>query len=468
MNCWLNNKKLHAALSAALLMIAAHANAADLLEVYRDAQAYDAGYAAARAARAAGREKVAQGRAGLLPAVNLSASTSRTELDARYDPPASSTDRRDFDSTGYTLSLTQPLFRRQNVIQYNQADYLVQQSEAAFGAASQDLILRVSQAYFEVLAAQDTLTLVRAQKAAIGEQLAQAKQNFEVGAATITDTHEAQARFDLVAAQEIAAQGELEIRQRALRMLTGKSYGALQPLRDKLLLTSLAPEDLDKWTALSEKQNYAVLAQQAQVELQALEVKRNRAGHYPTVDLVASYNDVDQTGTVLTPIGGRINTGSVGLQLNLPLYSGGAVLSRTREAGALLERARADLDNVKRQQSLAVQQFYLSVISGINQVRALEQAQVSSESALASNRLGYDVGVRVNIDVLNAQQQLYSTRRDLATARYNAIMNQLRLRAAIGALREEDVVEINTALTTTPALDQANESPLAKPPAAAE
>lgn len=430
------------------LILSERIDAADLLEVYRDAKAYDATYAAAVAAREAGREKLDQGRALVLPSLNLSATTARTNLDARYDPSplVPPVDKRRFDTNGYALTLTQPIYRRQNFIQYGEADYLVQQSEAAFGAAGQDLILRVAQAYFDVLAAQDTLTLVRAQKAAISEQLAQAKQNFEVGTTTITDSHEAQARYDLINAQEIAAQSDLEIKQRVLAQVTGKNYAALEPLRDKLTLTAPKPDDLPGWLELGENQSYAVLAQQAQVELQALEVKRNRAAHYPTLDFVASYGTVDQTGTILAPISGQVTTGSVGLQLSMPLYAGGAVQSRTREAQALHDKARADFDNVRRRQALAVQQSFLGVISGLNQVLALEQAQTSSESALASNKLGYEVGVRVNIDVLNAQQQLYSTRRDLATARYNTILNQLRLKAAVGGLNEEDVVQINGAL----------------------
>ncbi|MFL6623106.1 MAG: TolC family outer membrane protein [Sulfurifustis sp.] len=443
-------RSLIAAIAAAALH-SGSAGAADLLEVYNDAKAHDAAYAAARAAREAGQEKLAQGRAGILPTLNLSAATSRTSLDARYDPPfvplVPPIDRRHFVASGYALMFTQPLFRRQNFIEYTEADYLVQQSEAAFGAAGQDLILRVAQTYFEVLAAADSLALVQAQKAAIAEQLAQAKKNFEVGTTTITDTHEAQARYDLITAQEITAQSELDLRRRALTQLTGKTYDKLQPLRDGLTLTGPNPDKLESWLTLGENQSYAVVAQQAQVELQALEVKRNNAGHYPTLDFVAAYGSVDQTGTVLTAVGSRASTGIVGLQFNLPLYSGGAVSSRTREAAALLERARADLDNVRRQQALAVQQFFVGVASGINQVRALEQAQISSETALASNRLGYEVGVRVNIDLLNAQQQVYSTRRELAAARYNVILNQLRLKAAVGALGEPDLEEVDRALT---------------------
>ena len=442
----------YAALLFGGIALAGGAHATDLLGVYRDALAYDAQYAAARAQRQAGREKLAQGRALLLPAIGLSASTSRTNLDAEYEmatPFVPARDRRDFTATGYTLALVQPLYRKQNFVQYTQAEYLVQQSEAAFAAAQQDLALRVSQAYFDVLGAQDALDLIRAQKAAIAEQLAQARQSFEVGAATITDTHEAQARFDLAVAQEIAAQSALELRRRALEQITGQQYAALQPLRAELSLAPLKPDELPGWVELGRTRAYPVIAQAAQVELQTLEVKRNGAGHYPTLDFVASYNNIDQTGTILSPVENNVTTGVVGLQFNLPLYAGGAVVSRTREAASLLEKARADLDGVRRQQALAVEQNFLNVISGINQVRALEQALTSSESALASNKLGYDVGVRINIDVLNAQQQVYSTRRELAAARYGTILNQLRLQAAVGALGEDDIERVNAALAQT-------------------
>ncbi|MFL6623571.1 MAG: TolC family outer membrane protein [Sulfurifustis sp.] len=432
----------------AAVVLAANANAADLLEVYRDAAVYDAQYAAARAVRDAGREKLPQGRALVLPSINLSGETSRTRLDATLDTfPTATPDKRPFDTRSYAVTLVQPLYREQNFVQYSEAEYLVQQSEVSYAAARQDLILRVAQAYFGVLGAQDALTLIRAQKAAIAEQLARAKHSFEVGAATMTDTHEAQARYDLAVAQEIAAQSALDVAERALQQLTGKTYDSLQPLREQVALATLKPDELSTWVDLGRNQSYPVILQKAQVELQTLEIKRNRAGHYPTLDLVASYGGVDQSGTVLTPIGSRAAIGTVGLQLNLPLYAGGAVTSRTREAAALLEKARAELDGVRRQQALAVEQNFLNVISGVNQVRALEQALTSSESALASNQLGYDVGVRINIDVLNAQQQVYSTRRELSAARYGTILNQLRLKAAVGSLVDADVEEVNRALS---------------------
>jgi outer membrane protein len=287
---------------------------------------------------------------------------------------------------------------------------------------------------------------VGAQKIAISEQLAQARRNFEVGTATITDTHEAQARFDLVVAQEIAAQNDLETKRRALQQLTGKEYTGLKGLRPDVKLSPPNPAGMQSWSDLAEKQSYPVQIQEATTEIAQLEAKRARAGHLPTLDLVASHGYVSQTGSQLTAIGSNVNTTTLGFQLSVPLYQGGAITSREREAAANHEKSRQDLENARRSSVLSSRQSYLAVINGIAQVGALDQALVSSQSALDSNKLGYEVGVRINIDVLNAQQQLFSTRRDLAVARYNTIINHLRLKGAAGSLREEDLQEINRAL----------------------
>jgi len=423
------------------------AAAQDLVQVYRDARGYDAQYAAARYALQAGLEKLPQGRALILPTLNLSAGTTRTHIDSESkDPAVSSSFERETRSRGYTLSFSQPIFRAQNFIQYEQAGFQVKQAEANFGQASQDLIVRVAQAYFDVLASQDTLGLVRAQKAAISEQLAQAKRNFEVGTATITDTHEAQARYDLISAQEIAAQNDLENRRRALQLITGKEYRELKSLRSEVKLSPPNPNNMETWVELAEKQSYPVQIQEAASEVAALEAKRASAGHLPTLDAVATYGQTGQTASTTSNVGADITSSSIGLQFALPLYQGGAISSREREAAALSLRAKEDLENARRTAALTSRQTYLTVINGIAQIGALEQARVSSQSALESNKLGYEVGVRINIDVLNAQQQLYSTERDLAVARYNTITNQLRLKAAAGSLREEDLEEVNRAL----------------------
>jgi len=299
-----------------------------------------------------------------------------------------------------------------------------------------------------VLAAQDTLMLVRAQREAISEQLAQAKRNFEVGTATITDTHEAQARYDLSGAQEIAAQNDLESKRRALQLHTGREPGELKPLRDDIRLSPPNPDDMQFWVDLAEKQGYPVQIAEAAAEVAALEAKRNTAAHLPTLDFFATHG---QTGAsalndATTSVGRDTTQTVIGLQLAMPLFQGGALTSRDRESAALAMKSKEDLENARRNAVLSARQNYLAVSNGIAQIGALQQALISSQSALDSNKLGYEVGVRINIDVLNAQQQLFLTRRDLALARYNTITNNLRLKAAAGSLREEDVAEVNRAL----------------------
>ena len=423
------------------------AAAEDLLQVYRDAQRYDAVYGAARFSLEAGRERIPQGRALLLPTLNATANVAAQRIELESSNQLLIPDFvRSPTTSGYSFTLSQPLYRPQNLAQRNQADYQVRQAEATFAQASQDLSVRTAQAYFDVLAAQDTLALVGAQKAAISEQLAQAKRNFEVGTATITDTHEAQARYDLVVAQEIAAQNDLDSKRRALQLIAGKEYTQLKLLRTEIRLPPPVPNDMQSWVDIAEKQSYAVLAQEAVTEIAQLETRRASAGHLPTVDIVGSYGTTRDTGSVQSGVGRDITTGQIGLQLAVPLYQGGAISSREREAAAGYLKAQQDLENARRTAALITRQTYLAVINGIAQVGALEQALTSSQSALDSNRLGYEVGVRINIDVLNAQQQLFSTRRDLALARYNAIINQLKLKAAAGALREGDLEEVNRAL----------------------
>lgn len=438
---------------AALLAIAfaavhpAPAAAEDLKQVFRDARGYDAQYGAARYALQAGLEKLPQGRSLILPTLGLTSSITRTNLDidGRGPNPAPATTRT-FNTATYQLTFSQPIYRPQNRAQYEQAEYQVRQAEAVFGQAAQDLVIRSAQAYFDVLSAQDTLALVRAQKAAISEQLAQAKRNFEVGTATITDTHEAQARYDLNTAQEISALNDLEVKQRTLQQVTGKAYDQLKPLRNDVKLSPPTPNNMQSWVEIAEKQSFPVLIQEATSEIAGLEIKRTRSANYPTLDLVASIGQTNQTGSNISPTGSLLTPTSVGLQVSVPLYQGGALSSREREASANYEKAKQDLENARRASALSSRQSYLGVINGIAQLTALEAALVSSQSALDSNKLGYEVGVRINIDVLNAQQQLFSTRRDLATARYNTIMNYLRLKAAAGSLREEDLDEVNKAL----------------------
>ncbi|WP_432240607.1 TolC family outer membrane protein [Herbaspirillum robiniae] len=416
------------------LVLHGAASGADLLQVYQQALANDPVYTSARYALAAGREKDTQGRAGLLPAVGVGGSYTRSD--------------QNFDSTNnsYALQLTQPLLRLANWESYKQGKLSVASSEAQFAQAQQDLILRTGQAYFDVLAAQDALSFLGAQKIAISEQLASAKRNFEIGTSTITDTNEAQARYDLATAQEIAAQNDLEVALSKLQQIIGQPPAPLAVLRPGVKLSPPQPAQIDTWIASAQADNYAVVAQQVALEVAQSEIKRNRAGHAPTVDLVVARNYTDQTSVRTPYLNARGYSNSIGVQWNIPLFSGFATSSKVDEAVALADKARSDLENARRTAVLNARQAFLGVANGLSQVKAYEAAEVSSQSSLDSNKLGYQVGVRINIDVLNAQQQLYSTRRDLAKARYDTLMNGLKLKAAAGALREDDLAQVNALL----------------------
>lgn len=432
----MRNAKLVTLIATAFLSLPAHA--VNLLQVYQEALINDAVYASARANLSAGQEVSVQGRANLLPLIGVSGSYQNAQRD---NVP-------DVKTHGYTLSLSQPLFDVAAWQNYEQSKLAVAASEAAFAVVQQDLILRVSQAYFDVLAAQDTLAALQVQKGAISEQLASAKRNFEVGTATITDTHEAQARYDLVIAQEFGAQNDLAIKRTALQQIIGKPPAELAILRTGVELKAPEPAQIDTWVSSAEAQNFVVLQQKLALEIAKREITRNRAGHYPTVDLVASRSDSNQrTSSIQGLNNGTGPTNTIGVQWSIPLFSGFAITSRVRQAIALEDRARSDLETARRIAAQNAQQAYLGVNSGLAQVKALQAAEVSSRSALESNRLGYQVGVRINIDVLNAQQQLFITQRDLAKARYDTLMNSLRLKSAAGSLQEQDLAQINTLLT---------------------
>jgi outer membrane protein len=356
-----------------------------------------------------------------------------------------------FNSNGWNVTLTQPIFRWQNLVQYQQSQFQVLQAEAQFSQATQDLIVRVAQAYFDVLAAQDNLEFTKSNRVTIAEQLAQAKRNFEVGTATITDTNEAQARYDLAVAQEIAGVNALEVAQRALQQIIGQFPDALVPLRSDLVIDAPTPNVMDEWVKSARGNNFVVRGNEAVMEIATREVERQRAGHYPTLDVVATAqeNTNQNIASVTGIVSGQrstISQNTVGLQLNVPIYAGGAVMSRTREAVGLKEKARQDLESSRRAAEFNARQSFLNVTNGIAQVRALEQALRSSEVSLQSNRVGYEVGVRINIDVLNAQQQVFQTQRDLARARYDTILNSLRLKSAAGSLTEADVEAVNRLL----------------------
>jgi outer membrane protein len=415
--------------------------ASNLMDIYHEALEKDAQYRSARAAYQAAQEKRTQGRAGFLPNINLSFTRQVQEVDTTLGPAVTIQNR------GLVLSAIQPIVRFENFIIYAQAKTQVSQAESQFVIAAQDLILRVAQAYFNVLDAQIDVEVAAAQKEAIRKQLEQARRNFEVGIATIVDTNEAQARFDLTLSQEIAAQNALEISKRTLQGIINRFPGQLARTHEVSSdLPSLRYGSMDEWVNVAELQNFALKVQQAAYELAAQEVKKVWTQHYPTVDLVAQYSDQTGVGGAITGRGIDLTSKSIGVQLNLPIFQGGSTQSRVREAIANQEKARYDLEDTRRNTVLQVRQNYLNVTNGIAQVKALTQALVSSKTQLDSTMLGQEVGVRTEVDVLNAQQQFYSARRDLAKAYHSYLMSRLRLSAEAGELDEEVLQQINAML----------------------
>jgi outer membrane protein len=425
-------------LLATALGMPLHASAQSLLELYESARSYDAAWQSAKAQYDANLFRAEQAKAAILPTANLSAGVTRSHLDNTV--PAI---ELPYTTQTGTISASQPLYRPANFATYQQGKRQAELAQAQLTAASQDLIIRVSQAYFDVLAAQDTLAFVRAQKSATSEQLASAKRNFEVGTSTITDTREAQARFDLGTAQEIAAENDLRVKKLALDALVGKPDVKPNPLA-VTTLPPPQPANPEVWVQQAEETSPSILQAKSAVELAQLETEKARAGHKPTLDLVASYNVTrNPNGTTTVPASTRANTGTIGVSFNLPLFAGFATQNRVRETLSLEEKAQADLEGTRRTVAQATRTAYFGLVSGQSQVKALEAAEASSQSALEANQLGYQVGVRINIDVLNSQSQLFQTKRDLAQARYNVLLGHLKLRQANGTLTPEDLATLN-------------------------
>ncbi|HWI82346.1 TolC family outer membrane protein [Ramlibacter sp.] len=418
------------------------AQAQSLLDLYESARAYDATWQSAKAQYDANLFRAEQAKAGILPSANLGAGLSRSSFETTA-PPID----RGITTQSATVSAAQPLYRPANFATWEQGKRQVELAQAQLTAASQDLIVRVSQAYFDVLAAQDTLAFVQAQKTAVAEQLASAKRNFEVGTSTITDTREAQARYDLVLAQEIAAENDLRVKRLALDALVGKPDVKPNPLALPAALPAPEPADVNAWVQQGEENSPSIRQAKTGVEIAQLETEKARAGHKPTLDLTASYGvNRNPGGSATVPTSTRATTGTVGLSFNLPLFAGFATQNRIRETLSLEERAQADLEASRRAVAQAIRTAYFGLVSGQGQVKALEAAEASSQSALEANRLGYQVGVRINIDVLNAQSQLFQTKRDLAQARYNVLVGQLKLRQATGTLLPDDLGRLNALL----------------------
>ena len=443
------NRRLLALAAPLVLGLAAFAGPAageDLLQIYREAQRSDPAIAAAKATWEATQEKLPQAKAGLLPSASVSGSASYNNYDAtiRTDPRVDF--NRNFGFAAATVSASQPLFRWQNVVAVDQAKEAVTQADYALSVAQQDLIIRVAVAYFDILLAQFNIELNEIQKVAVSEQLAQAKRNFEVGVATITDTNEAQAKYDSILAQEITTKNEYDNRVTALRAIIGRYPKDLKKLGGGFQPQIPQPNSVDFWVDKAIKENLNVRIAQSSFDIATLEIDRAKAANYPTVDLVGSFNAQGATGSISANYSSDSRLGQIGLQLAMPLYTGGFNSSKIREAIALQERSRQDLEGARRNALFQAQTGFSGVNSAAASVKAFEQAVVSAEVALQSNRLGQEVGVRTNLDVLNVQQNVFSTRRDLADAYFKYLIGVLRLKAAVGTLTEQDVEDINRQL----------------------
>lgn len=431
----------------AAMAFASAAQAQSLQELYDAARGYDAGFISAKSQFEANLAKANQALGGILPNIALSGTVSRTKFQVRNDGTQVLAQDRLYGTGTGAVTLTQPLYRPAAWAAYRQGGQQLQQAAAQYEAAEQDLLVRVSQAYFDVLTSEDSLAFVKAQKQAVGEQLASAKRNFEVGTATITGVRDAQARYDLTTAQEIAAENDLRIKRLALDLVVGLQNAQPKRLANSSKLVEAPKDSVDAWVSQSEIASPAVRQAMLAYEVAKLEVDKASAGHKPTLDAQVSYSGIRNVdGSATSATGSHVFNPSAAVVLNMPLFAGFTTMYRVKEATALESKAQSDLEAAKRNTAQATRTAYYGLIAGLSQVKAYEAAEASSQSALEANKLGYSVGVNINIDVLNSQSQLYQTKRDLAKARYDVLVGNLKLRQAAGTLTPQDLESINSLL----------------------
>jgi outer membrane protein len=436
---------------------AACAASNDLASLLNEALGNDPVFGSARFTEQAASEAEPQARAALLPNLSLQASANESHSwvssnNLQLQP----TFNQSFTTWGPTLQVALPLYRAQLWDALSQSKLAVRQSEMQFAQAREDLIVRVAQAYFDVLASHDALVAIQTNKQAISEQLAQAQREFEVGTKTIVDTHEAKSRYDQAVAQEQVALGDVIVKKSALQAIIGRDPGELAPLREAPDLVAPKPADVEAWAHNAEDNNFSVLASRAAAEIAHRETGRARDAYQPTLDLSGSIQwqratqiglSVTRSGALnTTPFSTGTTSGAVGVIATVPLYTGDLLQSKIREARANESRAQQDLEAARRNAAQAARQAYTNTDYGLAQVRALESAEVSAKTQLESTRVGYEVGVRINLDVLNANTQLFNTQRDLKKARYDFLVNGLRLKAASGTLAAHDVQAVNALL----------------------
>jgi outer membrane protein len=416
--------------------------AQDLMAVYQLAVQNDPQLQAAKEQLAAARETKNLARSQLLPTIGVRAGYDAVRQDIKSSP-FGNTGVSSFNDGSLGLNLTQPLYRRDFLVQLKQADSTIAQAEAQYASAQIDLMVRSTTAYFDILSAVDDLRVAIAEREANGRQLEQARQRFDVGLIAITDVHEAQAAHDLARASEIAAENSLDNAWEALLEIIGpQPQGDLAKLGDALELNPPTPNDLQTWSDTAQQQNFDILASSSNLESVRQDIEVSRSGHYPTLDLVGGYN-LSRTDN---DFGSESDTAIIGLELALPLYTGGAVSSRTEQARANYRAAQQNLDQTRRAVNRQVRDAFRGVLSTISRVEALKAATVSAKSALDSTQAGYEVGTRTIVDVLTVQRNLFSSQRDYLGSRYEYILNALALKSAAGNLTVSDLQRANSKL----------------------
>lgn len=429
-----------------LLSLSGLAQAINLLDAYHLATTYDKTFSAARFTFYATAEKVPQARAALLPIIHANANSNRSQGQYTFEnTPAS--DRQN-NAWSWNLQLTQPLIRAQNWQAFAQAQATLAQAQAEFSAAEQELMLRVAQAYFEYDIAQETLQAAHANVATLQKQFEFAQRGLEKGTHAITDVHEANSRYALARAQALVALAEQQNRLTDLEKVIGplpNATTAIASIKENVVIPPPQPSTIEDWSNLAQTHAFIVQAQQAHLASVKHELTKNKFAHLPTLDLTASYGHNHSSGneTLPTNYTNQARTSQLGIQLNIPLYAGGATQAKVRETQFEFYKARDELENTQLQARVNAQKAFTGVINGLSQIDALKLSVASAISALKGNQMAYRVGTRSNIEVLNATQQLYIAQRDLIKTRYETLLHSLKLKAAVGQLKQEDILAIN-------------------------
>lgn len=419
---------------------------ADFFEVYQSALQNDATLAVARHGLEATQERVPQALAGNLPAVNLTANRNFTDARASFNN-AKPTNQGVF-AWGWNLQMTMPLVRPQNVIASLESGALVDAAEFEYAGAYQDLVLRIAQAYFDALVAQETAKAAEAQMLAMQEQQVVARRGYELGTMSIIDSQDAKSKAEQARAQFLNAQNEIENRLAVLERYTGKAVADLAELNPISILPNPDPMDRRNWIEKAKDENLAVQSLQASLQSAGYTLSKSRASNMWTLDFVVSTSTNYSSGSVSVPNGfeSRVNSKVAGFQFAMPIFEGGMNSSKIRESLANRDKLAAQLEETRRKAGADARQAYADVLNGLTQIEALQSAVESGESAVKGNQAGYKRGVRINSDVLNAQQQLFFAKRDLVKARYDTLLAGLKLKASVGDLTEADVMGINQLL----------------------